>query len=137
MQEEELTHLLQESKAWNEDHELTGMLVYLQGRFIDEVEGRFMQVLEGSEEEVEGIFKKINTDHRHHRLLVLQRGFIEKRNFETWEMGFESVNLEIKKNMKGFFPIDDNFLRKDIFNNSHIALTFLKSFYDTHTTFNF
>jgi len=137
MQEEELTYLLQQSRSWNQDHGLTGMLVYLQGRFIDEVEGRFMQVLEGTQQEVEGIFKNIEKDIRHHQVLVLKRDFIDKRHFETWQMGFESVSLEARNDVKGFFHVDENFLKHDIFNNSNIALTFLKSFYDTHITFNF
>lgn len=137
MQEEDLTYLLQESRSWNEDHQLTGMLVYLQGRFISQTEGRFMQVLEGTEHDVEEIFAKIQKDSRHHQLMVLKRDFVEQRYFETWEMGFESVDVENRQSVKGFFPIDDNFLKKDIFKNSHIALDFLKSFYDTHKTFDF
>jgi len=137
MHEEDLTYLLEESRAWNETHNLTGMLVYLQGRFISQVEGRFMQVLEGTEHDVEEIFQKIQKDPRHHQILVLKRDFIEQRYFKTWEMGFESVDIEKKHSIKGFFPIDDNFLKKDIFNSSHVALDFLKSFYDTHKTFDF
>lgn len=137
MQEEDLTYLLQESRSWNEDHQLTGMLVYLQGRFISQTEGRFMQVLEGTEHDVEEIFAKIQKDSRHHQLMVLKRDFVEQRYFQTWEMGFESVDVENHQTVKGFFPIDDNFLKKDIFKNSHIALDFLKSFYDTHKTFDF
>jgi len=137
MHEEDLNYLLQESRQWNEDHNLTGMLVYLQGRFISKVEGRFMQVLEGTEHDVEEIFQKIERDNRHHQVMVLKKDFIDKRYFETWEMGFESVDVENWQNVKGFFPIDDNFLKKDIFKNSHIALEFLKSFYNTHKMFDF
>src|SRR3954468_16894005 len=71
MQEDELVALLNESRNWNNDHGLTGMLLYVEGRFIEQNEGRFMQVLEGDERQVKSIFEKIKTDVRHFHIIVL------------------------------------------------------------------
>jgi hypothetical protein len=76
------------------------MLVYLQGRFITQVEGRFMQVLEGTEHYVEEIFQIIQKDPRHHQLLVLNRDIVAQQYFETWEMGFELVDVDTKQILK-------------------------------------
>ncbi|WP_416276575.1 BLUF domain-containing protein [Pedobacter sp. MR2016-24] len=54
--EEELIDLLEESRAWNLSHGITGMLMYLEGNFLHLFEGRFIQVLKGSSDEVTAIF---------------------------------------------------------------------------------
>jgi hypothetical protein len=137
MTENELLYLLNQSTAWNKDHGLTGMLIYIEGRFIDRVEGRFMQVLEGTEYEVDRIFKNISKDARHHQLIVLKRGELESRNFDSWLMGFNSIGLDDYKQHPNFFELNDEYLKSENFKSSNSALSFLKSFYDTHKTFNF
>jgi hypothetical protein len=137
MQEEELLLLLTQSKGWNQDHDMTGMLLYIEGRFLDHLEGRFMQVLEGSEYEVERIFDKIKKDSRHHQLIVLRQDDLDDRNFDNWQMGFSSLKMEDFKRHPGFFELNDEYLDSKEFKDSNTAISFLKSFYDTHRTFDF
>lgn len=137
MREDELLFLLNQSTSWNESHELTGMLIYIEGRFLDQLEGRFMQVLEGSQYEVERIFENIKKDSRHHQLIVLRQEDLEVRNFDNWSMGFESLGFEDYKKHPNFFELDDDYLNSENFKASNSALSFLKSFYDTHKAFNF
>lgn len=129
MSEDDLTSLLEESRAWNLDHHLTGMLLYIEGRFLIDKEGRFMQVLEGTQDEVEGIFSKIRTDKRHHQVIVLKKGDITQRSFIDWQMGFKTFDLEKDENLPGFFNLTDDFLNREDFCDPSDAYNFMKSFY--------
>lgn len=129
---EELNQLLTESRSLNEEHGLTGILVYIEGRYLTHSCGRFMQVLEGSRFVVERVFDKIKRDDRHDNIIVLKRGTIEKRNFNSWHMGFEIFSLEENSNLEGFFHFNQDLLESEEFVASDAPLDFLKSFYEAH-----
>jgi uncharacterized Fe-S cluster-containing MiaB family protein len=76
----ELSRLLLGARKTNIAFEVTGMLLYH--------EGSFLQVLEGKAEAVESLFARISTDPRHHRVVVLMRREVVERQFEDWSMGF-------------------------------------------------
>jgi hypothetical protein len=76
----DLSELLQKARANNEGHEITGLLLYHQGSFL--------QVLEGEEDQVAAVVGRIERDQRHERLRLLYRGEIEQRSFGEWRMGF-------------------------------------------------
>ncbi|TGE29074.1 BLUF domain-containing protein [Hymenobacter metallicola] len=84
--EQDLEELLVQARATNQQHGLTGVLLYC--------EGRFMQVLEGSEEAVQGIYARIERDLRHHNVIKFTDGPIRRRSFSTWSMGFKAVHPE-------------------------------------------
>ncbi|WP_158828535.1 BLUF domain-containing protein [Mucilaginibacter lacusdianchii] len=129
MQEDDLIALLKQSRDWNNDHGITGILVYIEGQLSTHTEGRFMQSLEGSQFEVERIFEKIQRDQRHHCLTVLKHSFIDNRNFGEWQMGFEYINLQKHQELTSFFTLDDEILKSEEFEASDAALNFLKAFY--------
>jgi hypothetical protein len=129
MQEHDLLDILDKSKASNLEHDVTGMLLYLEGRFLSRDEGRFMQVLEGREEDVKSIFEKIKNDKRHHDIIVLEQSAFSQRNFETWSMGFKSMKLEDCKALPGYFDLNDEFVKSNVLQQSNLSLNFLKSFY--------
>jgi hypothetical protein len=131
MQEDDLISLLQQSRDWNKQHNLSGMLVYMQGGFLSKNAGRFMQVIEGSKDEVDYIFGKIKQDSRHEQINIINYQPIEKRNFNDWQMGFQSVDVEAGNDVNGFFELNDDFLKSEKFKKSNMALNFLKSFYST------
>jgi len=133
MQQEDLIFLLKQSRDWNEEHYLTGMLVYMQGGMLSKADGRFMQVIEGSKKEIDFIFDRIKQDKRHHHITVLHYGPVQKRDFDTWQMGFELLNIAPGEQVKGYFELNDDFLKSTEFKKSNMALTFLKSFYSTDT----
>lgn len=77
----------------NSQKEVTGLLLY--GR------GRFIQLLEGDSVAVDGIFGHIEKDDRHTEIDVLFRGSSEKRLFPSWSMGVicmdhAEVDIDIK-----------------------------------------
>jgi len=89
-----LGELLQQSRASNAQRDITGMLLYRNGRFI--------QILEGPEQAVRETMGKIERDPRHDHLRVLIDEFIEERNFAEWTMGFEPITMPDKDAPEGF-----------------------------------
>jgi len=132
MTEQSLCALLKTAQHWNELHGLTGMLLYVEGKFINDNGGRFIQVLEGPETEVKNIFEKIKHDGRHQNVIVLSQTKIPRRNFSTWSMGFKTFGDDANKSMSGFFELDEKFLAKKPAGRFNTALNFLKSFYSMH-----
>ncbi len=81
---EDLRALLATSRKNNAELGVTGMLLYK--------DGNFMQVLEGDEGAVRGLYEKIEADPRHGGEITLQQGFVEGRQFPDWSMGFRDLN---------------------------------------------
>lgn len=48
----------------------------------------FLQVLEGSQKQVNALYRKILGDNRHHDAMLISYEPIAKRNFEDWGMRF-------------------------------------------------
>ncbi|QJD96139.1 BLUF domain-containing protein [Mucilaginibacter robiniae] len=131
MQENDLNDILKVSLDWNLGHDLTGMLLYVEGKFLNQTAGRFIQVLEGDEQKVKYTFSKIKQDSRHHNITMVDQGKIQERNFASWSMGFKSLNKEDYKELPGFFELDHKFVSTSS-KSINVPLNFLKSFYDMH-----
>lgn len=84
MSEAALLELLDVSRRNNRQRDITGILLYRGGNFL--------QVLEGPEREVDALYQTITKDERHSGVLLIARRAIETRDFPDWEMSF--VNLE-------------------------------------------
>ncbi len=76
--EHEIPDLLKQVRLANARHELTGMLLY--------VGGSFLQVLEGRLEMVDAVFSTIRRDRRHTHVNLIAREAILERAFEGWTM---------------------------------------------------
>ena len=76
-----LDDLLRRSRAANARDRLTGVLVHRQGRFL--------QLIEGSEDAVRARMHVIEQDPRHDRVRVLLEDEIAERHFPDWTMGYE------------------------------------------------
>jgi hypothetical protein len=70
--------LLATAQRHNPEHQITGALVAHKGWFI--------QVLEGPEDEVHGLFRKICLDERHCSANLVSEGPVETRDFAHWSM---------------------------------------------------
>jgi hypothetical protein len=93
--DEELIDLLLRARASNEDHGVTGMLVY--------AARSFLQALEGDDEGVEVVWDRIRLDDRHTDLRVLADGPAASRLFADWSMGFEHVSAEeLERTLPGY-----------------------------------
>ena len=91
---EDLRALLATCRKNNAELGVTGMLLYK--------DGNFMQVLEGDEEAVRGLYDRIETDPRHNGEIVLQQGPAEERQFPDWSMGFRDLTSPEEKSTPGY-----------------------------------
>lgn len=80
----DLTAMQQQSQARNEAHDITGLLCYSKGHFV--------QVLEGSEAEVHALFAKVQQDKRHDQVQVLSERASSHRWFADWRMALVQTN---------------------------------------------
>ncbi|GAB3398613.1 hypothetical protein GCM10027515_04040 [Schumannella luteola] len=76
-----LAELLAASREANRRSDITGMLLYRRGRFV--------QVLEGAEHEVRALLERIRADARHGDVRVLLDERIPTRQFADWSMGYQ------------------------------------------------
>jgi hypothetical protein len=83
MSEDELRELLRVSRDRNKQRNITGMLLYRDGFFI--------QVLEGKSDDVREVYNKICKDPRHKNIVKVYEQDISKRSFENWSMGFNHL----------------------------------------------
>jgi len=78
--EKEIEAILEASRRRNRTLGLTGALTFN--------EDHFAQVLEGRRREVGEIFARIAGDPRHRNILVIEEGWIVKRDFAQWAMAY-------------------------------------------------
>ena len=77
----DLDHILASARRRNVAEEITGMLLYYRGEFV--------QILEGEKKSVENIYDKyIGPDLRHTALNKVHQNTISHRSFSEWSMGF-------------------------------------------------
>ncbi|MCG9964304.1 BLUF domain-containing protein [Shewanella cutis] len=87
----ELLSILEKARAKNRALDITGMLVY-HNREI-------MQILEGEELKVRGLFQTIFRDERHTSVEVFYQGNIDHRAFSEWSMAFKLLDENTVKKM--------------------------------------
>lgn len=81
----DIDNILTSSKGFNVENEVTGVLIYKGGVFI--------QLLEGDESSVRTLFDKISSDSRHEELKVLYQGDTSERIFPHWSMAYKESDL--------------------------------------------
>jgi hypothetical protein len=119
--EQDLLDILQVSKKNNEPLGVTGMLLYKSGNFI--------QVLEGEEEVVEALYKKIERDPRHHSSSIIFKREIQQREFADWSMSFANIDKLDPADYPGLSDFIKQPIGPDVFRDQPAyALIFLKSF---------
>jgi hypothetical protein len=94
----ELTGLLAECRIKNAQSNISGILLYGYGFFI--------QLLEGNKHEIKELFERIAADTRHHSVKVLREGPAEKRLYAQWAMAFRPYDPEAVIQMPGYIDPD-------------------------------
>jgi hypothetical protein len=84
LDDEELLELLRVARLNNERHNITGMLLYR--------DGNFLQVLEGPAAEVDELIDTIKRDTRHHGVILMSRRGVQERQFAEWQMAFRNMS---------------------------------------------
>ncbi len=119
--ESDLIKLLEQSRQHNKQHDITGMLLYAQDKFI--------QVLEGDKTLVNKLYSKIVVDPRHKKVTIVIEGESEERIFKDWSMGFKKLSHQEVQDISGFKDIHAFFSEQKMNENSSLVLVFLKLFY--------
>ena len=82
--EHEIPDLLQQARIANAKQEITSMLLY--------ISGSFLQVLEGHPEIVDAVFSSISGDKKHTQVTLIARESIPERAFEGWTMMHKTLD---------------------------------------------
>ncbi|WP_127471499.1 BLUF domain-containing protein [Thiomicrorhabdus aquaedulcis] len=98
----ELLDLLKKARRYNQRHDITGMLLYKNGSFL--------QVLEGESDVVEALFAKIKLDFRHYDVLKLYQNPLEQRNFSDWAMAFHDESILNTDGQSESLPVGDGYV---------------------------
>lgn len=121
--EEELNLLLKNSQQKNQERGITGILLF--------IEGCFLQILEGEQATVNALYNKVKKDTRHSDILRIFKGETTERVFKKWSMGFKNIPFVEYKQQTGFEDIsNDDFIEKVIKTNHPKIIQTLHNFYD-------
>jgi hypothetical protein len=82
----ELEEMLAESRIRNQAHGITGVLLF--------VDGAFLQILEGEKDDVASLMERIQRDPRHHGIKVFYEQEVDERAFASWSMAFLSPRAD-------------------------------------------
>ena len=102
MRDQDLAELLSEARKNNKQKSITGMLLYK--------DGRFLQLLEGHEKQVQVSFDHIRKDDRHTAVELLWLRYVQYREFPDWTMGFLNADELDPSTLKGY----SSFLERDL-----------------------
>ena len=119
----ELATLLATARRNNTLNDVTGMLVYR--------DGNFMQVIEGEDEKVQRLHDKIERDPRHGGLITLLMQRIPERQFPNWSMGFRNLADPDVRGLAGYneflnTPLDPDEFAGNPTRAQKLLLTFKK-----------
>lgn len=93
---QDLPAILEWSHRANPELEVTGVLCYL--------DGVYMQYLEGEENAVDALFKRIQADKRHRDVTRLERRLVSRRAFPEWSMALLDWNDNTRAIFRSFAP---------------------------------
>lgn len=89
MTTEALSSLQKQAVSFNQANGITGLLIYN--------DGIFFQVIEGEADAVESLFKRIQSDARHHRVRLVFKIPLTFRDFPSWAMRVENISPDVRK----------------------------------------
>ncbi|WP_436514540.1 BLUF domain-containing protein [Ekhidna sp. To15] len=98
---ETLREITQASQKNNPEKEITGILLG--------IENKFLQYLEGPEENVNALYEKIWKDPRHQNVTQWIKGYSNDRVFKDWSMGSWMLTNDELKNLPALSDLK-NFL---------------------------
>jgi Sensors of blue-light using FAD len=93
----ELPELLHRARLKNQQHLLTGLLLY--------AGHQFMQVLEGPEPALSALYSTIQADPRHTSVHMLSYEPIEIRAFPDWRMAFAPTDAVVLEQATGYLRL--------------------------------
>jgi len=89
------------AKVNNYRHNITGVLFHF--------DRKFLQVIEGAEDNLRALMEKISLDPRHHNIDYLVDTPVEFRGFEKWNMDTLNLNNPAEFNVDNMRSLTKNF----------------------------
>jgi len=120
-----IVKILDTARTVNEKHDITGVLLL--------VEGNFLQVLEGERRDIEKIYFEIRADGRHSDVETLFEREIAGRDYGDWRMGFGHVSAGDAEAADIFEITDATASRIAPPGTAPELLALLKNFYAKHS----
>ncbi len=101
---QDIEQLLFQIREKNKRLAITGILLLIQGKFV--------QYIEGQAAEIDKVYEKIKHDSRHNELVLLDSGDLDKRQFKDWSMAYKKIGDDQVKEILGHssLNLDDLFL---------------------------
>ena len=88
--QEDIKQILDSARRYNEQHEITGLLLFQ--------EGSFLQVLEGDRRQISLLFeKKLMRDPRHYSVSLFHDRPLVERQFRYWHLAFSDLDKQTAK----------------------------------------
>lgn len=84
--EAEIHEILDYSKDWNNQHDITGILLFS--------EGNFLQVIEGEQTVLQNLFSNIKSDTRHKNMIKIFEKEIHREAYDGYDSEFLSENTK-------------------------------------------
>lgn len=116
----DLIGLLAKARENNTRLNVTGMLLYH--------DGNFLQVLEGEEAAVRPLFEKISQDPRHQSIIKLIERPLTERQFGAWSMAFRTVADVSLESLDGYSDFLNNPFSQQVREHPSAAYQFLLAF---------
>lgn len=121
----DLLALLHECRTKNKRRDVTGLLLY--------GNGTFLQTIEGEEDVIDSLLDVICQDERHAEIQMLSRKEVSKRQYSEWSMGFDEVSDETLKDVEGlrdFGAVDFTF--ENLSDNAAVVDSLLQHYREPH-----
>jgi hypothetical protein len=117
----ELMKLLEKARDHNSRHNITGILLYK--------DGNFLQAIEGDQETLRALYRQIEKDSRHRGLVKLFDEPIAEREFPAWSMGFRDLGATNETVPEGYSDLlNANWAGTDFTQYSGKLRAFMKLF---------
>ncbi|CAM4264377.1 BLUF domain-containing protein [Gillisia hiemivivida] len=80
LEKKEIERILNSSKTWNNENDVTGLLLFS--------EGNFFQIIEGEKKKISELFEDIKKDKRHHDIIQIFGKDIHKEAYDGYASDF-------------------------------------------------
>ncbi len=95
----DLAQLLEKARVFNQQYQISGILLY--------GHGSFLQMLEGDDDVVRALYYlRIANDPLHTNVRVLKEGEVPNRLFDRWAMAFRPLDSNLFADIRGYVNPD-------------------------------
>ncbi len=120
MSQQDILDILEVARKRNTEENITGMLLYRGGYFI--------QALEGNADAVNKLYDDIAKDARHRNVIMIYKNPITERSFSNWSMGFKNLDGVDPSTLEGYTDFLTQPITPEMLGDGSRAKAFLELF---------